>query len=61
MIFRFDPEGLIGKADIANIADVELEAAVTAIVDFEDSVATVDAVRLPVPACLFPLSGRNGN
>ena len=43
MIFRFDSEGPIGKADIANIADVELEAAVTAIVDFEDSVATVDA------------------
>src|ERR1700722_11635144 len=38
-----DPSGPIGGTDQAGIQDVLAEAAVTTIVDFEDSVATVDA------------------
>jgi malate synthase len=38
-----DPLHPIGKSDPANIADVVLEAALTAIVDLEDSVAAIDA------------------
>ncbi|MGE0210796.1 MAG: malate synthase G [Parvibaculaceae bacterium] len=40
---HFDPSHPIGAKDRAGISDVLIEAAVTAIVDCEDSVATVDA------------------
>ena len=40
---RFDPHHPVGATDRAGIADVIVEAAVTTIVDFEDSVACVDA------------------
>ncbi|WP_454166091.1 malate synthase G [Gordonia iterans] len=39
----FDPESPIGSTDKAGIKDVELESAITTIMDFEDSVAAVDA------------------
>ncbi len=39
----FDADHPIGKTDKANIADIRLEAALTAIVDLEDSTAAVDA------------------
>ena len=39
----FDSTSAIGKTDPANISDIVLESALTAIVDLEDSVAAVDA------------------
>ncbi|KAA1251876.1 malate synthase G [Mycobacterium simiae] len=38
-----DPESLVGATDRAGVNDVILESAITTIMDFEDSVAAVDA------------------
>jgi malate synthase len=38
-----DPSTVVGRSDRAGISDVRLESAVTTIIDFEDSVSTVDA------------------
>jgi malate synthase len=39
----FDPNSPVGETDIAGIKDLMLESAITTIMDFEDSVAAVDA------------------
>jgi malate synthase len=42
VVLTIDPEHRVGRQHHADVADVALESAVTTIVDFEDSVATVD-------------------
>jgi malate synthase len=43
IVVRIDPASRIGAQDRAGIADIRLEAALSAIMDLEDSIAAVDA------------------
>ena len=43
LIIEIDANSPIGSTDLAGIADIRLEAAISTIIDCEDSVATVDA------------------
>ena len=43
VIMEIDPQSPVGSTDKAGVKDLTMEAAVTAIQDFEDSVAAVDA------------------
>jgi malate synthase len=43
LIVEIDANSPIGSTDLAGIADIQLEAAISTIMDCEDSVATVDA------------------
>jgi malate synthase len=43
LVLRIDPGHRIGAADRAGVADIRMEAALSAIMDCEDSVAAVDA------------------
>ena len=43
VVLRIDRDHPVGRIDLAGVCDVELEAAVTTIMDCEDSIAAVDA------------------
>jgi malate synthase len=43
LVLRIDPGHRIGRADPAGVADIRMEAALSAIMDCEDSIAAVDA------------------
>ncbi len=43
LVLRIDPGHRIGAADRAGVADIRMEAALSAIMDLEDSIAAVDA------------------
>ncbi|MGL5009020.1 MAG: malate synthase G, partial [Paracoccaceae bacterium] len=43
LVLRIDRGHRIGRADAAGVADIHLEAAISAIMDCEDSIAAVDA------------------